>query len=399
MNTKYIFAIAFSSVLMAGPIFNNSKIILHDHPLLPNARSIDFGGQKTAIDAYRDGVGVQIGTFEPDRAIDNSTMNELVFKYGENAKEIHASTTIIDIVDLKGSEEEKSKIEDLRLSLAESRIDGVACNTDPDKEGMTYLSGICQGGTYIDGVACNTDPDKEGMTYLNGICQGGTYIDGVSCTYIEDPQVVIASWLNGVCTPNKSNGVECNDGNNNSFNDIWLNNNCSGTILVSGDPCNDNNPATLADLIINGKCTGNYNSGWTINALNNFYATRDDNIMISTNSNFEVSVSGIPYETEVIQNNAPMPFIIRTFDTPRTINRFVYINAAYVSSRPNYTNVYCLNHNTNSWDLILNRYRLSSQGAATIPNMTCRAVKTEFFNPTSSHGGGKFQLIDLIGVY
>lgn len=73
------FILNVSTLLSASQSFTN--------PLGSNFKSTDNGGTLPAIDAYKDGVGVivldNLGT---GTQVDNSAMNTLVYKYGEEAK-------------------------------------------------------------------------------------------------------------------------------------------------------------------------------------------------------------------------------------------------------------------------------------------------------------------------
>jgi hypothetical protein len=76
-----------SSILLAAPLYNSSgKEVIAENPLSNSAKSSESGGSSFALDSYKDGVGVRVVTFEPDREVDNTPLNNLVFKYGEGAK-------------------------------------------------------------------------------------------------------------------------------------------------------------------------------------------------------------------------------------------------------------------------------------------------------------------------
>lgn len=195
-----------ASILMAGPFFSNEKEVLKEHPLKSEHRSVDHGGTKATIDTYRDGIGVIVGTFEADEAIDNTPVNRLVYKYGEKAKA--NNTTVLDQV-LYGED-----------------------SSEEDKKIMSTLTS--------DGMTCNTDHEKENMTYINNVCQGGTWKDGVTCDD-NDPQTLTSAYLNDICTADKSDGIACNDGSDLTENDVWTSGVCNGTqvsgvTFANGDP-------------------------------------------------------------------------------------------------------------------------------------------------------------------
>jgi hypothetical protein len=74
MKSKiFLINILVASILSADTFIN---------PLPSSSKAIDNGGVKQAIDAYKDGIGVEI-IDKPGVATDNSPMNTLTFKYGE----------------------------------------------------------------------------------------------------------------------------------------------------------------------------------------------------------------------------------------------------------------------------------------------------------------------------
>lgn len=79
-------ALSLISAAQAAPILKDGKEIISKHPLAVEYRSKEYGGQLDAIDAYSDGVGVYVGTVNPDKRVNQAPMAELVEKYGESAK-------------------------------------------------------------------------------------------------------------------------------------------------------------------------------------------------------------------------------------------------------------------------------------------------------------------------
>jgi hypothetical protein len=147
-KTVLISTIALSSVVLAGPFISNGKEVLKEHPIKLEHRSSENGGTSYAIDTYKDGIGVVVGTFETDKAVNNQPMNTLVFKYGEKAKEI--GSTLADQVliteSTTASEEDKKLANKLSALMAASKVDGSTCtDNDPATVNDRYSSGICIG--------------------------------------------------------------------------------------------------------------------------------------------------------------------------------------------------------------------------------------------------------------
>lgn len=145
----------------------SSFIYGYVNPLSIANKATENGGTLSAIDAYQDGVGAMV--VENGRGIDNSAMNNLVFKYGTTAKS--NTLSLPDQVLLTGSAEDK-------LLVGSFFSDGTSCSII-NKTGSTYLNGICQGGTWTNnGTSCNdNNSGTTGETWLNGICQGGILVN------------------------------------------------------------------------------------------------------------------------------------------------------------------------------------------------------------------------------
>jgi hypothetical protein len=133
MKKTIIISTIATTVVLAGPFFSNEREVLSEHPLQAKDRSIDHGGTKTMIDAYRDGVGVSVGTFEADKSINNAPINTLVYKYGELAKE--NSVSLKDQV-LFGGNSSAEEIE-LANKIISSESSGGAPEEPTAPEGMT----------------------------------------------------------------------------------------------------------------------------------------------------------------------------------------------------------------------------------------------------------------------
>lgn len=151
-----------------------SSFLLADKMLIPlpsEYLAVENAGQKTAIDAYQDGVGIYAIEAIGANKIDNSAMNELVFKYGEESKRI--SSTIKDFVLENGTNEEKVKANSLGNFEAIMPANGTVCN---DENSQTvndiFTNGICA-GTIVNGTSCNDgNAATYGDKYTNGVCAG-----------------------------------------------------------------------------------------------------------------------------------------------------------------------------------------------------------------------------------
>jgi hypothetical protein len=215
------------SSLSAAWIINGVETNI-EHPLQLSERSVENGGNLSAIDAYEDGVGVfMIDSPAVDSTkIDNSAFNELVYKYGEVAK-------------LAG------------ISISDQVLSGVN-NPEPTEEDIR-LANIIKGNTvnsefFSDGIACdNLNADTTDDVYTDGLCLG-TYIDGTSC---DDGN---SNTINDVYTSGICFGV-CDDGNIDTIDTLQN----DGTCLYQfkdGIICNDNHDLTINDMYTNGIFTG-----------------------------------------------------------------------------------------------------------------------------------------------
>jgi hypothetical protein len=133
MNFKIInLSLVFSSMLF-GSTFN-------PYGVLPNAvKSIDNGGTKPAIDAYKDGIGAEL-IDKPGVATDNSAMNTLALKYGEDAK-INNTTILNQVVNGNSNPTAAD------LALANKlNANGTFCNDNIDSTyNDMYMNGVCSG--------------------------------------------------------------------------------------------------------------------------------------------------------------------------------------------------------------------------------------------------------------
>jgi len=188
MKKIVIYSLICSSIILG----NKLEMI----PLETSNLSLENGGNKYAIEAYSDGIGIYtVGKFN----IDNNPMNSLVFKYGEEA--LLKGETLKDYVLNNGNDSDKV----LALELG-----NLAKNIIPS-----------------DGTSCN---DKNSQT-INDI------------------------YINGNCFGENVEGQTCNDENSQTINDIYVNGVCIGT-NVEGQTCNDNDAKTINDIYVNGVCKG-----------------------------------------------------------------------------------------------------------------------------------------------
>jgi hypothetical protein len=136
------------------------------NPLGSNFKSLDNGGIKHAIDAYKDGIGA-ILVDKPGEITNNSAVNNLVFKYGEDAK-LNNLTLANDILNASNV-----AVEDKTYFI--NNMPGLLCN-----DGNTQTindsynnEGICIGTSVPNGTTCN-DGDAATLNdiYTNGICAG-----------------------------------------------------------------------------------------------------------------------------------------------------------------------------------------------------------------------------------
>lgn len=136
------------------------------NPLQSDFKSLDNGGIKHAIDVYKDGVGA-ILVDKPGEITNNSAINNLVFKYGEEAK-INNVTLANNILNASNV-----TIEDKTYFI--NNMPGLLCN-----DGNTQTindnynnEGVCIGTSVPNGSSCNDgNPTTNNDVYTNGICAG-----------------------------------------------------------------------------------------------------------------------------------------------------------------------------------------------------------------------------------
>ena len=241
--------IIISSVLLSSMVF---AAIRSQIPLPASQLSTDNNGSKSAIEAYRDGVGIYTVKAQDGNDLDNKEMNNLVFKYGEAAGNYN--------VDLKEYVLEHGDVSEKELAsklgkfepfvpLAGSSCDDSSVKTINDR----YVNGVCV-GVDVDGKNCNDNNNKTiSDKYVNGICIG-TNVEGQTCND-NNVQTINDKYINGVCVGTNVEGQICNDNNVKTINDKYINGVCVGAD-VEGQTCNDNNANTINDKYISGICAG-----------------------------------------------------------------------------------------------------------------------------------------------
>lgn len=213
-------------------------------PMYKKYLSTDNGGALSALAAYRDGVGLFISTGTTtvaDVTYDNSSMNELVYTYGNQAENLNLTIKEVATQDATTNNTEALNTLGNFISMSEL-VDGMPCD-DGNIQTINdqYVTEICI-GTNVEGLSCN-DNNLETINdiYHNGICNG---------TFVQ-------------------NGTLCDDGNPNTLNDNYFNGVCAGTLIVEGASCNDGDTNTFNDKYVNGVCTGTYIASGAECAANN----------------------------------------------------------------------------------------------------------------------------------
>lgn len=148
------------------------------NPLPTSSRALENGGTLSAIDAYQDGVGAMVS--QDGRGIDNSAMNALVFKYGNEAKDNNIN--LCDQVVLSGNNGDKI----LNSKLC---VDGTNCNDGLSNTiNDAFVSGSCVGKIVTSPICADVAMVWNGGTQ---ICEKG----GIS-TYTATGNSGALSWDN-----------------------------------------------------------------------------------------------------------------------------------------------------------------------------------------------------------
>lgn len=193
-----------------------SAKVIPSNVLEASSLSVENGGTKTAIDAYSDGGGsIVIGdSATASKPIDNSPMNELVFKYGENAK-LDGTSLVNEVKNLNPNATVSDKL------LADRLIpDGTSCNDNNIQTiNDVIVDSVCI-GTNVEGLTCNDN----------------------NLATIND------KYHNGICVGVNVDGTPCDDGNAQTTNDVYKNGVCIGDLN-----CDDGLQSTV-DIAVNGAC-------------------------------------------------------------------------------------------------------------------------------------------------
>ena len=146
-------------------------------PLNLDLLSFENGGNKSAIDAYSDGVGLYTVGLEDKKF---SAMNELVFVYGEEAKK--SGETLKEFVISNGSNEEQELANLLGTTISGTVIgapcdDGVA-TTENDR--YIDTNGTCQGTEIIVRNSVKCEGEEIGSEIL---------VDGISYLIVDNDSI------------------------------------------------------------------------------------------------------------------------------------------------------------------------------------------------------------------
>jgi surface protein len=141
-------------------------------PLNLDFLSTENGGNKSAIDAYSDGIGIYTVGLEDKKF---SAMNELVFKYGEEAKK-NGETLKEHVLD-KGNNKEQEIASLLGINNSGTVIGGFCDDGNPNTTGDVYIdtNGTCQGTETKNSVKCKGE--SIGSEFL---------VDGVSYLVVDN---------------------------------------------------------------------------------------------------------------------------------------------------------------------------------------------------------------------
>ena len=170
-----LFGLLFSLNLSANQELALGK--LKKIPLNLDLLSFENGGNKSAIDAYSDGVGLYTVGLEDKKF---SAMNELVFVYGEEAKK--SGETLKEFVISNGSNEEQELANLLGTTISGTVIgapcdDGVA-TTENDR--YIDTNGTCQGTEIIVRNSVKCEGEEIGSEIL---------VDGISYLIVDNDSI------------------------------------------------------------------------------------------------------------------------------------------------------------------------------------------------------------------
>jgi surface protein len=170
-----LFGLLFSLNLSANQELALGK--LKKIPLNLDLLSFENGGNKSAIDAYSDGVGLYTVGLEDQKF---SAMNELVFKYGEEAKK--SGETLKEHVLDKGNNKEQELASLLGTTVSGTVIgapcdDGVA-TTENDR--YIDTNGTCQGTEIVVRNSVKCEEEAIGSSII---------VDGISYLVVDNDSI------------------------------------------------------------------------------------------------------------------------------------------------------------------------------------------------------------------
>jgi len=228
-------AILMASTLSANWFIGGKKIIgefpIQDKSLL----TTDHGGNLSAADAYKDGVGVyMVENISSYSKINNDAYNKLVLKYGTIAKQNNLSITEQVLSGNNPTPPTQTEINlanEILKNNQESRfpVDGGLCDDgNPNTVYDIYTNGICKGilkqayqGKYGSGQSLSNGGYVWDTTY---ICNGRTYYAKFygSSGYTFNPSMNKINWYteytcnnnNPASTPYPRNNTDFKSSNN-----------------------------------------------------------------------------------------------------------------------------------------------------------------------------------------
>ncbi len=232
----------FSSAYGAEPVSvaNNTYVEMASTLLLPADRSIDTGGNLSAIQAYSDGIGAVV-TSDPSAPVDNTAMNNLVFKFGEAAQA--NSITVAEQVLYNSPSASASDIASATQIL-------ISCSVSDPRYTVSLVSGHCSSVLKT----CNDgDPKTVDTLKADGTCSFVSN-ESLPCND-ENAQTINDIYHNGICLGTNVEGQTCSDGNIQTIGDVYISGICTG-MAVEGLACDDLNSNTRNDTYHNGVCSG-----------------------------------------------------------------------------------------------------------------------------------------------
>lgn len=137
LNKLLLVGVFTSSLLFAA----ESRIQV---PMSATVLSVENNGQLSAIDAYQDGIGIYTIDALDGSRISNSEMNNLVYKYGQKAKD--EGVTLKDYVNANGTSGEKALVVGKFKPMV--IVNDTLCDdNNPLTVEDKYVNGICIGRT------------------------------------------------------------------------------------------------------------------------------------------------------------------------------------------------------------------------------------------------------------